>query len=359
MTTAENGLELARALYVEVVAPVLATPHTACLIGEGSEVLGYDTELSTDHEWGPRLQIFVEPDALDAVRTLIEATLPDRFHGLPSRWFALTQGEVAHHIEIETTEDWLAQHLPTLPAEPDLAVWLAAPQQHLLQLTGGEVFRDDLGAVTRRRTTYRWYPDDVWRWMIASQWHLIGNAEPLLARTIETGDGRGSRLLTARLCQLVMEMALLQHRRYRPYAKWFGRAFADLPINTPVGPLVDEVLATTPIIHRDGPLQRALLHLAAGHNRLSISRPVKPMIADFAVGVNEAVRPFPVLNTAAFIDATVEAISDPGLRSLPRVGAVDQLTHHDDQLINFTTWPDGLADTYRRQLADATPRHEL
>lgn len=127
MTASENGLELARALYVEVVAPVLATPHTACLIGEGSEVLGYDTQRSTDHEWGPRMQIFVERDALDSVQALIETTLPDSIHDLPSRWLALAQGKVAHHIEIEIADHWLAQHLPMLPAEPDLAVWLAAP----------------------------------------------------------------------------------------------------------------------------------------------------------------------------------------------------------------------------------------
>ncbi len=155
-----------------------------------------------------------------------------------------------------------------------------------------------------------------------------------------------------------MEMAYLQHRRYRPYAKWFGHGFAELPISTTLGPLLDEALTTQPTVRPDGPLQRALLQLAAGHNRLKISRPVEPAIADFAVGVNDVVRPFPVLNTAAFIDATVEAITDPGLRSLPRVGVIDQLTHHDDQLINFTTWPEGLADMYRRMLADATLLHE-
>ncbi len=156
------------------------------------------------------------------------------------------------------------------------------------------MFRDDLGVLTRRRTTYQWYPDDIWRWMIASQWHLIGNAEPLLARTIETEDVRGAHLLTATRCQLTMEMAYLQQRRYRPYAKWFGHGFAELPISTTLGPLLDEALTTRPTLRSDGPLQRALLQLAAGHNPLQISGSVEPAIADFAVGVNDAVRPFPV-----------------------------------------------------------------
>jgi len=350
MAVAEKGLDLARAFYAEVIAPVLRRPHTACLIGEGSEVLGYDSERSTDHEWGPRIQVFVEDDLVVPTRELIEDVLPDRFHGMPTRWFSLAHGRVGHHVEIDTTESWLVDRLPTLPSDPDPATWLAAPQQHLLQLTSGEVFHDDLGVLTRRRQIYVWYPDDLWRWMIASQWHAIGDTEPLLGRSVESGDHRNARLLTARLCRLSIEMAYLQNRRYRPYAKWRGRGFAELLVGDNLAPLIDEALVEPPDLRPDGPLQQVLLRLAAAHNELRISEPVDAVIDDFSVGINEAVRPFPVLNTSAFIDATVAAIVDDGVRNLPRVGAIDQLTDTSDLLINFTTWPNVIAEAYRRLL---------
>ena len=58
------GLELAEVFYWEAVRPILdaAYPglaHAASLIGYGSDVLGYDTVRSTDHNWGPRLQLFL------------------------------------------------------------------------------------------------------------------------------------------------------------------------------------------------------------------------------------------------------------------------------------------------------------
>lgn len=80
-----------------------------------------------------------------------------------------------------TASDWLTAALGRPPAELDTAGWLALPQQRLLHVTAGRVFRDDLGELTAARAALAWYPDDVWRWMVGVQWHLIGNAEPLRA----------------------------------------------------------------------------------------------------------------------------------------------------------------------------------
>lgn len=56
------GLELSRTFYVQVVRPILTDiPHSAALIGAGSEVLAFDTERSTDHDWGPRVVLFTAP----------------------------------------------------------------------------------------------------------------------------------------------------------------------------------------------------------------------------------------------------------------------------------------------------------
>ena len=59
------GIKLCGQFYEEVVQPILLTrfpelKHAAALIGNGSEVLGFDDELSTDHDWGPRVLLFVE-----------------------------------------------------------------------------------------------------------------------------------------------------------------------------------------------------------------------------------------------------------------------------------------------------------
>ncbi len=59
MAAVVSGLELSRQFYSEAVRPILdarfsSLPHSAALLGRGSEVLGYDDEMSTDHDWKPR-----------------------------------------------------------------------------------------------------------------------------------------------------------------------------------------------------------------------------------------------------------------------------------------------------------------
>src|SRR5882762_2000486 len=84
------GLRLGRLFYLEAVKPVLDgrfpdLQYSAALIGSGSEILGFDTEMSTDHHWGPRVMLFLKEDDHHLYSNAIDETLrhklPPRFHG--------------------------------------------------------------------------------------------------------------------------------------------------------------------------------------------------------------------------------------------------------------------------------------
>jgi hypothetical protein len=84
-------------------------------------------------------------------------------------------------------------------------------------------------------------------------------------------------------------------------------------------------------------------------------------MGDFQVGINDAVRPYPVLNMGDLITATANAITDPALRALVPVGAINQLTHTDDAMINFTAWRQSLVGCYRTTLGTepvTRPEHD-
>jgi hypothetical protein len=88
------GLQLAREFYAAKVRPLLegqfpGLRYAAALIGQGSEVAGFDTERSTDHDWGPRLQIFLsDSDAGRHAATITETltrSLPGDLPRIPGR----------------------------------------------------------------------------------------------------------------------------------------------------------------------------------------------------------------------------------------------------------------------------------
>lgn len=204
--------------------------------------------------------------------------------------------------------------------------WLTTPQQLLLEATAGPVFHDDLGRLTAVRRALAWYPDDVWRWLIACQWRRLDQEEPFVGRTAEVGDDIGSRILTARLARDLMRLCLLLDRRYAPYSKWLGSAFARLDVAAVLGPLLRAALSAAAFEEREQAMVEAFQVVARRHNDVGITGVVAPDASLFAG------RPFRVLGSGRFVDACLESIRDPWLRGLPPLGAIDQIVDSTDVL---------------------------
>jgi hypothetical protein len=319
------GLELSRRFYVDVVAGLLGdTRHSAARLGEGSDVLAFDTVRSTDHGWGPRLQLFVEPGESDAVAAMLDRELPDTFLDWPVR-FGWDDVAVSHHVDIDTVDSWLDRRLGLgRPADLRPIDWLATPQQLLLEATAGEVFHDGLGELNPVRDSLAWYPDDVWLWLLACQWQRIGQEEAFVGRTAEVGDELGSRLVAGRLARDLIRLCFLLERRYAPYTKWLGSAFAQLEASASVGPALERALDAREFEPRERALAEAYEAIAVRHNSLGLTDQVDPTVRPFYG------RPFLVIRATRFVDACLARIDDRLLRSLPLVGGIDQFSDSTD-----------------------------
>lgn len=318
------GAVLAQGFYEDVVRPALGTvAHAAALLGTGSDVLGFDTNRSTDHGWGPRMHVFVDDAEVPAVA---RRALPEAYGGWPVRygWDAVP---VQHHVVVASLGGWLHDQLGFDPRHGVRTLdWLAVPQQLLLEVTAGPVFHDGEGHLTAVCDTLSWYPDDVWRWLLACQWRRLDQEEPFVGRTAEVGDELGSRILAARLARDLMRLCLLVDRRYAPYSKWLGSAFSRLAIAGVLGPPLEAALVAATFADREAGLVEAFQIAARHHNEAGITRPVPPAVAPFHG------RPFQVLSSGRFVDACLEQVGDPWLRGLPFVGGIDQFVDSTDVL---------------------------
>jgi hypothetical protein len=112
------GLELSRLFYQQIIRPILAEfipalPHSAALIGDGSEVLGFDTEMSTDHDWGPRVMLFLAEEDYTLYKShleeLLRRKLPATFHGYHT-YFASPKQPAPNAQEMKETGDDILHH---------------------------------------------------------------------------------------------------------------------------------------------------------------------------------------------------------------------------------------------------------
>jgi hypothetical protein len=321
------SLQLNADFYREIVAPLVGShPHAAALLGWGSDVLGYDTERSTDHGWGPRLQIFVDADDVEPVGRMIEARLPEDFRGWPVR-YGWDNAEVTSRVDVLTVGDWLRGQLGFDPRAGMTPVdWLTVSQQQLLGVVRGAVYADPAGELAAVRRSLTWFPHDVWLWILASQWGRIGQEVAFVGRTAEVGDELGSRLLASRLVRELMCLAFLLDREYWPYTKWFGTAFSRLRAASDVGPALERAVAADDYPTREQALVDAYALVAKRHNASGITAEVDPGIGGYFS------RPYRVVAADRFAEASRAAITDPWLRALPLVGSVDQFVDSTDVL---------------------------
>jgi hypothetical protein len=257
-----KGLELSELFYKEAVKPILAKrfpdlTYSAALIGLGSEVLSFDTPQSMDHDWGPKLMLFLGETDHEAYHHEINQTLrqelPGDIHGYPTNFGHHEDGTtvmtvadsspINHGVMFLTVQCFFKYVLNFDPTGNIRAVdWVSVPEYRLLMLTSGRVFHDGLGQLEPIRARLRYYPDDVWLYLLAAQWRRIAQEEAFMGRCGQVGDDLGSRLIAARLVRDLMRLCFLMKRRYAPFIKWFGSAFAQLDCASDLVPIFTRVL---------------------------------------------------------------------------------------------------------------------
>jgi hypothetical protein len=148
------GLRLARECYAAMVRPLLEEhfprlPYAAALLGPGSEVAGFDSQRSVDHDWGPRPQVFLtDSDAgqAGAVTAMRASRLPKSFRGYPVAFPVTSEPDstARHRVEVANLGAWLTARLGfDTRGEVTVVDWLAIPTQRLAEFTAGRCFMTD------------------------------------------------------------------------------------------------------------------------------------------------------------------------------------------------------------------------
>ena len=318
MTAFVPGLDLSRDFYHELVRPILDADfsgllYSAALLGRGSEVLGFDDEMSTDHDWKPRVLLFLEEEDQarlgEDVGDTLRRELPASFRDRPV------------DCEIHTVRRYFLHQLG-MDVDSELAArdWLTLPEHGLRMFTAGEVYHDDVGLQpVRDRLAY--YPRDVWLYLLMAGWWRVHPELNLVGRAGSVGDELGSALIGSRLVSDLMRLCFLMERQYAPYSKWFGTAFSRLDCGPDLSATLWTVVPARTWSEREHGLLAAYQTLAAMHNALGVTDPVSIEVEQLWD------RPFKVA-WGDFPGVLRAQIQDPAVLSIAErwpTGPVDQL----------------------------------
>ncbi|MEE1208506.1 DUF4037 domain-containing protein [Parafannyhessea umbonata] len=230
-----RGMELAKR-YFGTFGPVLVSglPYSVesrlafGLVGPGSECLGFDDDISRDHDFGPGFCVWIPADLWDTYGSELArryATLPGEFLGEKRK-----ESELAgQRVGVFCTESFYRTYTGLGRVPQGVAEWLRIPEQLLAIVCGGEVFRDPSGQFTRVREAYQgFYPELVVRKKLAADMAVMAQSGQynlgrcLVRRDLVAADvARGEFL-----CATMAALHLLS-RTYMPFYKWSFRSLRE------------------------------------------------------------------------------------------------------------------------------------
>ncbi len=235
-----KGLEISKLYYNEFGNEMLKMEFSEILprlavgvMGEGSDCLGYDDDISRDHDFEPGFMIFITRQDYEKFGFRLErayAKLPKEFMGLKRETVSAVGGA---RRGVMILEDFLNKFLGVteIPVN-NLRWWMSVPSQSLLSICNGEIFFDNLGEISNvRKLLYKGYPEDIRRKKIA--YHTIFMAQAgqyNYKRLIDRKEYGASQLAVFEFVKHTISTIYLLNNKYEPFYKWAYKGMRELNI---------------------------------------------------------------------------------------------------------------------------------
>lgn len=335
-----KGLTLCEGFFHECAEVILNEnfpdlKYSAGLIGYGSDVLGYDDVVSTDHMWGPRFYLFLGKEDItkkEDIFQVLSEKLPYTYQGYSVNFTEpdpndcgvrhpelIRKGKVNPLVFIQTFEDYLMEQLGISDLDRIKPLeWLAFSEHRLLSLVSGKFFVDRLncaGIISK----IKYYPKDVKLYLIASNWEAVASEQAFVKRCGECGDEIGSQMICSRIAERLMRLCFLYQDTYAPYSKWFGTAFDKLDIDQRIKDAIKSALSANNLTERENKIVEAQALTAEMHNASGVTDFVDYQIENYFG------RDIKVIFADKFAEAAAKELKDTVFENIPLIGTLSQI----------------------------------
>ena len=225
------------------LCPFLATG----LAGSGSECLGFDDEVSRDHDFEPGFCIFLPGE--DVVDRKAAFALERAYAKLPGEFMGVRRAKVspvggARH-GVMRTADFMMDKTGTPDGNLSALQWLSLPDFALAEAVGGEIFDDWYCEITAIRKRLRRRPSDIRFKKLAGQLLMMAQSGQYnYNRCLRHGETAAAQLAVTEFVKSTMAAVFLINDEYQPYYKWSFRAMRALPRLSLEAELLEYLLTT-------------------------------------------------------------------------------------------------------------------
>ncbi len=242
-----KGLELSEKYYEKYGKEMLnecfsdIVSQTAVgLVGYGSECLGFDDDMSRDHDYGPSFCIWLPREVYiqygDKMQEAYDR-LPKEFMGFAAR---VEEEQGKGRVGVLCLEDFYRGILGRESAPETDGEWFAIPEASLATATNGMVFEDRLGRFTGiRQALLAYYPRGVWLKKLAESLARAAQAGQYnYARAMKRGERIAAELALSKFVEEAMRIVYLLNKKYAPFYKWMPRGMKELPVCSEIGDML-------------------------------------------------------------------------------------------------------------------------
>ena len=234
-----KGLELSRGYYEDIVRPAIEEKFgdkidrmAFGLVGDGSECYGFDDEISQDHDFGPRVQIWLTAEDFEEFGRDLQKfmeTVTKEYKG----YQGVNMSQYGDGREgVFTVGGFYARFIGLDRVPATIQEWRMIPEVNLSIATNGEVFSDELGRFTKfRKILQRQYPEELrLKKMAARCMSMAQSGQYNYTRCMRRGEYVAAWMAASEFMKDACSMVHLINHKYCPFYKWAHRSLKTLPI---------------------------------------------------------------------------------------------------------------------------------
>lgn len=231
-----KGLKISRDYFEQVGKPMLLDRFPEYfdrmaigLCGEGSDCLGFDDGISTDHDHGPGFAIWLSEE--DYAK--IGEKLQEAYDGLPEEWKGYRRLVSAHgnsRTGVTTYERYFKRILGISHVPQTCEEWLYVDEYALCAAVSGEIFHDPKGTFSSMLAELKaHYPKEICNRKRLQEFALYEQCGPYnYPRMAARGDMAAANLLLAEALEHAAKVLYLSRKTYAPHKKWLLKGLEGL-----------------------------------------------------------------------------------------------------------------------------------